>query len=90
MHWKPFLIAFGTIFLAELGDKTQLAVIGLAAYSRNLPAVFLGAVCALSVVTLIGVMFGGAIIKFIPTHTLHVVIGSVFIIVGLLMVTGRL
>ena len=57
MDWKTILSTFGLIFLAELGDKTQLACIGLACKTRSPLAVFLGAVGALAAVTLVGVIF---------------------------------
>ena len=53
MDWKTILSTFGLIFLAELGDKTQLACIGMACRTRSPLAVFLGAVGALAAVTLI-------------------------------------
>jgi len=52
MDWKTILSTFGLIFLAELGDKTQLACIALTCRARSPLAVFLGAVGALAVVTL--------------------------------------
>ena len=52
MDWKVFLTAFNMIFLAELGDKTQLATISLTCESDRPLAVFLGTVLALAVVSL--------------------------------------
>lgn len=47
MDWKIFLAAFGTIFLAELGDKTQLANLSLAAKSQSWLSVFIASVVAI-------------------------------------------
>ena len=59
MDWRVLASTFGLIFLAELGDKTQLAAIAMSAESRSPIAVFVGAVLALALVTLIGVAVGG-------------------------------
>ena len=58
MDWKVFLTTFGLLFLAEFGDKTQLAVITMTAQTRKPVGVFLGAVLALALVTVLGVAFG--------------------------------
>jgi hypothetical protein len=55
---KTILSTCGLIFLAKLGDRTQLACIGLTCKARSPLAVFLGAVGALAVVALIGVILG--------------------------------
>ena len=59
MEWKIFGTAFLTLFLAELGDKTQLAVIMLSSKTESKLAVFLGASAALVLVSLIAVLVGG-------------------------------
>jgi putative Ca2+/H+ antiporter (TMEM165/GDT1 family) len=59
MDWKIFGTAFLTLFLAELGDKTQLAVITMTASTESKISVFLGASLALIVVTALGVLIGG-------------------------------
>jgi Ca2+/H+ antiporter, TMEM165/GDT1 family len=58
MEWKTFFAAFGVLFLAELGDKTQLAIITLTANTKSPLSVFLGASAALVLVSLLGVVFG--------------------------------
>ena len=55
MKWQVILLAFTTLFLAELGDKTQLAVFTLVTKSRAPLEVFIGSILALAAVTLIGV-----------------------------------
>ena len=81
---------FGTLFLAEMGDKTQLAAITLAAQTRSPFSVFLGAVAALVLVTLIGIAVGTALGKYIPEDVLHKVAASAFIIIGVLMLWGKM
>lgn len=56
MDWRVFGTAFVTLFLAELGDKTQLAVITMTANTESKVAVFLGASLALVFVSLLGVV----------------------------------
>jgi len=71
MDWKIFATAFITLFLAELGDKTQLAVITMTSSTESKISVFLGASLALVAVTLIGVVFGGVLSQYIPTEWLQ-------------------
>jgi putative Ca2+/H+ antiporter (TMEM165/GDT1 family) len=82
MDWKTILSTFGLIFLAELGDKTQLACIGLACKTRSPLAVFLGAVGALAAVTLVGVVFGEALANLVPAAYIRKASGALFMVVG--------
>lgn len=90
MEWKIFGTAFLTLFLAELGDKTQLAVITLTAKSDSKLAVFLGASTALILVTLLAVLFGGLLTHYVPAEWLQRIVASAFIIIGVLMLWGKL
>ncbi|GIU82220.1 MAG: TMEM165/GDT1 family protein [Acidobacteria bacterium] len=90
MNWKAFIAAFITLFLAELGDKTQLAVITMSANTDSKWSVFLGASLALILVTLIGILVGDLISKYIPTEWLHRVVAVAFILIGVLMLSGKL
>ena len=81
MNWSVFSTAFLTCFLAELGDKTQLAAMSLTASSRNPWAVFLGAALGLALVTGIGVFFGGAVMKLVSESVLRR--GSALLFVGI-------
>jgi len=85
MDWKLFFTTFGLIFLAELGDKTQLAALGLTAKSKNPLVVFLSASLALVVATLIGVLIGDALVRFIPEFWLKRGVALLFILVGFLL-----
>ena len=73
------------LFLAEMGDKTQLAVLTLSAESKKPASVFLGAVLALAVVTLIGVAVGEAVSRFIPPIYLHRAAAVLFVGMGIWM-----
>jgi putative Ca2+/H+ antiporter (TMEM165/GDT1 family) len=82
MDWKTILSTFGLIFLAELGDKTQLACIGLVCRTRSPLAVFLGAVGALATVTLVGVVFGEALANLVPAAYIRKASGALFMVIG--------
>ncbi len=90
MDWKAFLFAFTTLLLAELGDKTQLAVITMSANTKSKLAVFLGAALALVLVTLIGVLAGDLVSRYIPAELLHRIVAVVFIVIGVLMLIGKI
>lgn len=90
MDWKVFATAFVTLFLAELGDKTQLAVITMSADTNSKFSVFLGAAFALVAVTLIGVLVGGVLSQYVPTEWLQRIVAAAFIIIGVLMLLGKL
>ena len=89
MDWKIFLTTFGTIFLAELGDKTQLATIMMASKTKLPFSVFTGASLALCLVTLTGVVFGEGLIAVIPQIILKKVAALAFITIGLWMFLGK-
>ena len=90
MDWKIFGTAFLTLFLAELGDKTQLAVITMSANTESKLAVFFGASLALVLVSLLGVLVGGVLSQFIPVEWLQRIVAIAFIVIGLLMLFGKL
>jgi putative Ca2+/H+ antiporter (TMEM165/GDT1 family) len=90
MDWKIFGTAFLTLFLAELGDKTQLAVITMTASTESKVSVFLGAALALVVVTLLGVLVGSVLVQWIPAEWLQRIVAVAFIVIGGLMLIGKL
>jgi len=82
---KTFLMAFGLIFLAELGDKTQLAAITMAGDTGKPWAVFLGASLAMAALTFLGCFLGAGIAKVVPEHIIKKVAGGLFVLVGVLV-----
>ncbi len=90
MDWKIFGTAFITLFLAEIGDKTQLAVITMTASTEAKVSVLLGASLALVVVTSLGVLVGGVITQWVPAEWLHRIVAAAFISIGVLMLFGKL
>ena len=84
MTWKLFATVFATIFLAELGDKTQLATLLYAAERQNPPlVVFAAAALALIVATGLGVVAGAFLSAHVPTRMLQWAAGMGFIGVGI-------
>jgi putative Ca2+/H+ antiporter (TMEM165/GDT1 family) len=82
MAWSQFLTAFAAIFLAELGDKTQLAVISMSATSKKPLSVFLGGSFAMVLLTGIGVVAGEAITKYVPESVLSKAAAVLFVAIG--------
>jgi Ca2+/H+ antiporter, TMEM165/GDT1 family len=83
MDWKLFGTAFVTVFVAELGDKTQLATLGLASASDGgRLAVFLGSSAALVATSLLAVVAGAALSRFISPVWLERAGGVLMLAVG--------
>ena len=81
-------LAFGVTLVAELGDKSQLAVVGLAARTDQPVEVFAGAAVALALVTLLGVLAGAIIARRMPRRPVSLVAAAVFVVVGALSLAG--
>lgn len=90
MDWRLVFSTFGLLFLAELGDKTQLAVFALAARHRAPWPVFLGAALALTCVSLLAAFLGGVVGCYLPTKYVQLGAGTLFIGVGVLVVVRAL
>ena len=74
---------FVTVFLAEMGDKTQLTTIALSSTTNKPLAVFLGSSLALILATLLGALAGGSIANLVPAFLLKLLSGIVFLIIGI-------
>ena len=85
MNWKVLVSTFGLLFVAELGDKTQLAVISMTCKHDRPWAVFVGASAALVLVTLLGVVGGQAATRLVPPTLLRRLASVSFVLMGLLM-----
>ena len=77
------LSTFITVFIAELGDKTQLATLTISGTSNKPVAVFLGSSSALVLASLLGALTGGSISTFIPEVILKLIASITFFIIGI-------
>ena len=89
MDWKLFASTFAAVFIAETGDKTQLATLSLSAGSNSRLAVFAGSALALVATSAIAVLVGEAVSKFISPLWLHRAAGAVFLVLGAVYLFGK-
>jgi putative Ca2+/H+ antiporter (TMEM165/GDT1 family) len=89
MDWRVLLTTFGVIFLAEMGDKTQLAAMTMAAQTKRPWAVFIGSALALTAVSAIGVVVGGVLGDYVPLHWVKRAAAIAFIVIGVLILLGK-
>lgn len=89
MDVRVLLTTFGVIFLAEMGDKTQLAAMTLSAQTKRPWAVFLGASLALAAVSGLGVIVGSVIGDYVPLLWVKRIAAIAFITIGGLMLAGK-
>ncbi|HEV2836150.1 MAG TPA: TMEM165/GDT1 family protein [Pyrinomonadaceae bacterium] len=89
MDFRVLITTFGIIFLAEMGDKTQLAAMTMAAQTKRPWAVFLGASLALTAVSGLGVVLGSVIGEYVPLEWVKRAAAVAFIIIGILMLAGK-
>lgn len=84
--WKVFGSTFVTIFLAELGDKTQVATLLMSAQSQNPWVVFAGAASALVATSLVGVLLGRWLCTRLSPKALEKATGTLLLIISVLLV----
>lgn len=89
-NWQAFSTTLALLFVAELGDKTQLAVLGMAGQSQSPWLVFAGGALALTAVTALGVVGGQALCRLIPERLLLWISAAAFVAMGILMGVGVL
>ena len=88
--WKTFSAVFITVFLAEIGDKTQLATLLFSAERQtNKWIVFAGSASALVLAAGIGVLVGAQLERFVKPQTLKLVAGIGFIAIGIWTMLSR-
>jgi Ca2+/H+ antiporter, TMEM165/GDT1 family len=86
MDWRLLVTTFGSIFLAELGDKTQLATLSFAAGKNTMVPVFIGSSLALVTSSLLACLLGSALSRVLPIRWVHLGAGLIFIVLGVLLV----
>lgn len=84
MDWKLLLSTFGIVFLAEMGDKTQLATLTLAASGSSRWVVFAGAAAALIATSAVAVIAGEAVARVVPPIWIQRAAGAAFLVLGFL------
>ena len=82
MDFTLLISTFITVFLAELGDKTQLATVAISGTSDRPLAVFLGSSSALVLASLIGAVAGGSLSAVIPADWLQLIASTGFLVIG--------
>ena len=83
--YSVFITTFSAVFLAELGDKTQIATLLLTAQSGKPVIVFVGASSALVCSSLVGVLLGRWLANIMPTERFNYLAGLLMIGVGILL-----
>jgi putative Ca2+/H+ antiporter (TMEM165/GDT1 family) len=89
MDWKLVVSAFVSIFMAEIGDKTQLAALSLAAGGKSKLAVFIGSATDLCATSAIAVLAGEGVSRVVSPLWLRRIAGAVFIVLGVLFLVTR-
>lgn len=90
MDWKVFMATFSAIFMAELADKTQLVGALMSAKTSKPLTVFFGSICGYAVVTIISVIIGNLLGNYLGGNIIKYIGGFLFIIIGVLMLAGKL
>lgn len=85
---NPLLSTFSMIALAEMGDKTQLSAVTLSAKYDSPYLVFLGAILALALISLLGVLLGKKLCEIVPLSKIRLGAGALFILFGILFLAG--
>lgn len=83
MDWALFFTTFVTIFLAEMGDKTQFAAFAASSQAQQVLPVLLGTVLALAIAGSIGVLAGSVLGRFVDPGIMKYISGAAFIVMGL-------
>lgn len=89
MDLRVFLTTLGIIFLAEMGDKTQLAAMMMAAQTKKPWSVFFGASLALAAVSALGVIVGATLGNYLPLEWVKRIAAVAFIVIGVLMLLNK-
>jgi len=89
IDWEIFASTFGAVFIAELGDKTQIATLSLSAGNTSKWTVFAGSALALCATPAIAVLAGGLVSRFVSPLWLRRISGGVFIALGIASLLSR-
>jgi putative Ca2+/H+ antiporter (TMEM165/GDT1 family) len=89
MDWKLLLSTYFAVLLAELGDKTQLATLSLAAGARSKWVVFAGAALALVTSSALAVLGGELVSRAVPPIWIRRFAGALFVVLGVVFLASR-
>jgi putative Ca2+/H+ antiporter (TMEM165/GDT1 family) len=89
MDLKTLASTFGLIFVAELGDKTQLATLSVASAGGSRWAIFAGAALALVTSSALAVVLGESFARVFPPSLLRRIAGAAFVVMGVLFIVRR-
>jgi putative Ca2+/H+ antiporter (TMEM165/GDT1 family) len=89
MDWKLFGTTYAAILLAELGDKTQLATLSLAAGAASKWLVFAGAALALVTTSALAVLGGDILSRYVSPLWIRRAAGVLFLVLGVLFLVTR-
>ncbi len=89
MNWQIFGTTFLTIFVAEMGDKTQFAAMASSAESKGAWEVLWAVIAALALAGALGFFAGKILSEFLSPQILKVASGSLFILMGLWILLKR-
>lgn len=87
---KLMLTTFVLVFIAELGDKTQITTMLMVAENKSVWPVFFGASLALVCSSLVGVFAGSILSKYVPPNVIQNSAAVAFIIIGILLLLGKI
>jgi Ca2+/H+ antiporter, TMEM165/GDT1 family len=90
LHVGLLASTFATVFLAELGDKTQLAIVTISGTSSRPGAVFAGSATALVLASLVGAAAGGSLSSLVPTNVLQLAASLGFLLIGIRLILNTL
>jgi putative Ca2+/H+ antiporter (TMEM165/GDT1 family) len=83
MDFQLLGLTFITVFLSELGDKSQVAAIALSGTSKSPRAVFFGTATALLLASFLGVIVGQGVAEVLPTHLVKIAAAIGFAVLGI-------
>ena len=86
MEFALLISTFVTVFLAELGDKTQVAIISISSTSGHPTAVFAGSATSLVLASLAGAAAGGSLSSIISTDLLQLAAALGFLVIGIRLI----
>lgn len=89
MDWKIFISTFITIFIAEMGDKTQFAAMAASSQSKSTLSVLLAVVLALVLAGSLGVLFGKVLGSWLNPTLMRFLSAGLFILMGLWILLAK-